>query len=295
MTPRTLASTLLTLSLATACASDDGKSSPNNDSAVQSKEQAVRSADASGKLLALSNAALGGGSSTRSSAVEDLEGDIQAGVDEFITTLSDPDCLSYTLDELSESQVAVRFDFSDCQGANGLDDITGGFDVTIDTDEEDVLDCDFEGDLTIDGYGFDGSWGIDASEDGSAVIAGDIGILLPDGTLLDALLDGLWRDVGTNCPSLTQHIEIGEGANAWSIDLSGLDMCTGSVCGSEIDLQIEGLEGLEGVDFSEYGSPLEGVNEGVFCDEDGDFVDYPELPGEEDVPGEEEVPDDDDF
>jgi len=158
MKTRTLASTLLALSLTAACAADEGKSPNNNsnNSAAQSKEQAVRSADATGKLLALSNAALGG-SSNRASAIEDLEGDIQAGVDDFITTLTDPACLSYTLDAISDTRIDVRFDFSDCQGEHGLEDINGSFDVIIDAEgDDDAVECDFEGDLTVDGYGFDG-------------------------------------------------------------------------------------------------------------------------------------------
>lgn len=55
--------------------------------------------------------------------------------------------------------------------------------------------------------------------------------------MLGTGLDGFWSDVGIDCPSLTQHVDIGEGADAWSIDL--VDIGSGSACGSEIDLQIE--------------------------------------------------------
>jgi hypothetical protein len=304
MKTRTITSTLLALSFTVACASEEPAGTGNESQQPESRERAMRSAEATGKLLVLSNAAIGANQiGQRANFTEDLEGDIEVGIEEFEDSLQDPSCFSYDLIAHSDSHVEVRFDFSDCDADSGLEGIAGEFSVDIqDTDDDETLDCDFAGELDVDGYGFDGDWSVDIGTEGRAAIAGELDIRLPDGEVVSTLLDAVWSDVGSLCPSLTQHLDIGTGVDSIAIDLEGLDLCSGSLCGSEVGITIEGAEGLDEIDLSDYGAQVEGETDGLFCGDDGDFEDYGDFEdlgedldeelGDEDL-GDEELPDGD--
>ncbi len=270
MNKKTIASTLLALSLTVACA-DESDPETNNTS---EREQAMRSADATGKMLALSNAVVGIHQlGQRSNFAEDIGGDIATGIEEFLASLENPACLTHTVDVVNETQVELAFDFSDCETDSGLENIDGTLSFSINADDEATIDCVFDGDLQVDGYDLDGDWTIGIGALGTASITGQIGIVLPDGTDLSVVLDAQWKDVGGLCPSLSQNLDITSNGEALSIDLTGLDVCSGSLCESEVDVLIEGTEGLDPVDFDDYGPDVEGA--GLVCGDDGDFEDSP--------------------
>ncbi len=265
---KTTLKTILGLSLIAGCAGDEEQTPSQESNTTQKRQQGVRSADATARLLSLSNATLGGAPSS-ASLVEDLAGDVELSLEAYLETLDNAECLQYTLDDSIEDQVIASLDFSGCTDAGG-DIITGDFDVTVSLDGDEI-DCDFDADIEIDGTSIDGAWTIDINDVGTAVVLGEINISFLDGASVSTLIDASWKDIGGECPVLDQHIEVSDASGAVSVDLGGFDLCEGSFCGSGIDIQISDAEGLAEVDFGGEGVSVEGFGEGFVCDANGNL------------------------
>lgn len=287
MMKKTLTTTLKTIlgiSLVTGCASDEKKDTTNPDSSSTSqRQQSVRSAEATGKLIALSNAAIGASSiGTRTNLVADLAFEIETGIDEYLEGIEDAECVDFTVSELADGSVDVSIAFDSCLGEAG-DLVSGTLDISVDDDEAGI-DCDYEGDLQIDGASVDGSWSVDIDEGGVAIVAGAANITLADGGgSLSVQIDASWEDLDGLCPQLTQHLDVTLDGSSVSIDFGGFDLCSTSFCGSDVDILIEDADGLAEVDFSASGVSVDGLGEGFVCGEDGDLDWDEDLDGLDDL------------
>ncbi len=260
----TALTTLVTLSLAGGCASDSKETSqPDPNTARQ--QQGVRSADATSRLLALSNASIDAASiGQRANFTDDLLGDVELGIEQYLEGLENPDCLTFDVEEQSETSVAVTLQFDGClQEATG-DEVDGSLEVDVESDDDGVL-CDYEGDIDLDGVSIRGEWGIDLADSGAASVQGSVSIVL-DGETLGTLIEASWKDVGTECPQLTQHVEVSsDDESTISLDLTGLDLCSGSVCDSDVQVLVEDALGQVEVDVSELDADLDDLD-GSLCE-----------------------------
>lgn len=286
---RTILFGLTIASFGTAACSDSSNDAPQSNTAKRAqRQQGVQAADASSKMLALSNQSVGANKvGNRSAFTEDLKGDIEAGVEEFLATVENATCLTYDINEISAENIETVYDFTACDFTDGIEELTGSLTITA-TAAAGSVDFDYDCDLGFDGLDFDGEWSIDISEEGTGVIEGKLEIGLPDGVVLPTLLEGSWKDLDGECPVLSEHVEVGEGEDIVAVDLSGLDLCNASLCGSDVDIQVADADGTLDVDLSEAGGTIttpDGEADTSFtCNEDGDFDFDPsdiDLPADE--------------
>lgn len=267
---KTTLKTILGLSLIAGCAGDDGEQMPVDDTQTERRQQSVRAADATAKLLSLSNASIGAASiGSRGNLVADLSGEIEAGVAEFLAEFESADCALFSAETNADNTVTVALDFDSCLDAAG-DTLNGDFDITVALDGDEI-DCDYDADIEIDGTSIEGNWTIDINDAGTAVVLGEVSLAFLDGATLSALIDASWKDLGGACPELEQHIEVTSDGASVSVDLGGLDLCSTSLCGSGIDIQISDAAGLAEVDFGASDISVEGLADGFVCDASGNL------------------------
>ncbi len=287
----------LTLGLGTMGCASEGQ--PNDKPTPNNRQQSVQSADAASRLLALSNATVSAGQiGQRQNFVFDLEGEIDAGVNDFLDSLTDESCADVDVTTNADGDVHVAFSFDACASDVGLSIFSGNLDIDITaTDDEVELDFDCDG-LSIDGAELAGEWGIDIGVDASAVISGSVSITVPGFEDILATLEGSWESLDGECPELTQSIEVVDAEGSTSVNLDGVNLCDFSMCNDGLDIEVVDADGsTTSVDFENGEVSTDEATVSIPCGEDGlpdwDTGDYgdDDLPDLEDLP---EVPGDDD-